>query len=131
MVGFRYNPILRQSLIVSGRTPQNDQSGIVVSGLGIILVLDLLVRGRIRLHVQDDYAWMMLASELNTLTSAGGFEGLHAATLKCRAQHLTSVFRLINDQNPAGRGGRLSGKHRRTSVCVLVGSLGRITSRQS
>jgi len=49
MVGFRNNPIFRQSSLVPSGSTQHDKSGIVVFGFCVVLGLNALVAGCIRL----------------------------------------------------------------------------------
>lgn len=106
MVGFRYNPIFRQSPLISGGTTQDHQAGVVVAGFCVILGLDLLIGGRIGLQIEDDHMWMVLAGKFDALTSPRCFQRLDPTAFERRTQHLACVFGLIDNQNPAARGGR-------------------------
>jgi hypothetical protein len=79
--------------------------------------LNIVVIGSVAFQIQHDDFWMMATSQIDTLPRLGRLQDLYAASLQCRAQHFSSVFRLVNDQNAWVSVSIKVGEHERTSMC--------------
>ena len=111
MVGFRHNPIFRQSLLIAPGSPEYDQTSVVVSGSRIELVPHQLVVSRIGFQIQDDDFRPMLLGQGHALPGPGRFENLDPAAFQGGPQHFPRIGRAVDNQDTMGGGGQRGGEH--------------------